>query len=467
MLFNSFQFAFFLLLLLIAYQRTAPGRRNRVLLVASLVFYSMWVPQYLLLLLADLGVNYLLLRGMVRSPRPGKYLLAACVLSLGVLGYYKYAGFFAAQVNGLLGRFAFATLPVPEIFLPLGISFFTFQMMALTIDIYRGELEPVESFREYVLFIMFFPQLIAGPILRGRQFLPQLRRGGVQTAERTHRGVWLVIGGLVKKVILADALLAPYANRVFGSPGFASAPEHLIAIYSFAFQIYFDFSGYTDIARGIGLLLGFELPLNFKEPYLSRNPVEFWRRWHITLSTWLRDYLYIPLGGNRAGRGRTYVNLMLTMLLGGLWHGAGWNFVIWGGLHGLLLAVHRRFRQTTAAIDERVRWRDVPSIILLFHAVCFLWIFFRAATFGDAVAIIQKLAGGDYTRVWPVFQMGVVLLCAVLHCLERPVRLNLSKILTVFEGVWGAAAEGVLAGAIAGLVVLLGGAGGEFIYFQF
>lgn len=420
MLFNSFQFAFFLAIALLAYQCASQRRRNLLLLIASLVFYSMWVPEYLLLLLADLMVNYLLLRAMIASRRPGKYLVASCVVSLGVLGYYKYAGFFISQVNGLLATLTPITLPVPEIFLPLGISFFTFQMMALTIDVYRGELEPVESFWEYVLFIMFFPQLIAGPILRGGQFLPQLRRGGIQTWERAHRGIWLIVGGLVKKVIFADALLAPYANRVFGSPGFASAPEHLIGIYSFAFQIYFDFSGYTDIARGIGLLMGFELPLNFKEPYLSRNPVEFWRRWHITLSTWLRDYLYIPLGGNRRGARRTYLNLMLTMLLGGLWHGAGWNFVIWGGFHGLLLALHRLWRHEPAVVDERVRWKDLPRMVLVFHAVCFLWIFFRAATFGDAVAIIGKLLSDDYTRVWPVFQSGVILLCALLHFSSAP-----------------------------------------------
>ncbi len=312
--------------------------------------------------------------------------------------------------------------------------------------------------------------MIAGPILRGSEFLPQLARGGIFERERTRRGIWLIASGVLKKVIIADFLLAPIVDEVFAYPGVSSAPVHLIALYSFAFQIYFDFSGYTDIARGIACLLGFELPLNFREPYLSRNPAEFWRRWHITLSSWLRDYLYITLGGNRKGPLRNYANLMITMLLGGLWHGAGWNFVIWGGLHGFLLVSHKfagalglRRRDP----ESKLSLRDVPSIVLNFHAVCFIWIFFRATTFADALQFMDGLFSLDYTASWPVLPLAVVLLCGGLHAVERTARLRAASLRASLEGGWGGVLEGAALGVIAALAVAAAGAGGEFIYFQF
>jgi D-alanyl-lipoteichoic acid acyltransferase DltB (MBOAT superfamily) len=351
--------------------------------------------------------------------------------------------------------------------LPLGISFFTFQMMALVIDVYRKQLEPVRSFREYALFVAFFPQLIAGPILRGRQLLPQLRRGGVRTAERDRRAIWLLASGLAKKAVLADFLLAPFVDRVFAEGYAGSAASHLVGVYSFAFQIYFDFSGYTDMARGLALLLGFELPLNFREPYLSRNPREFWRRWHITLSRWLRDYLYIPLGGNRRGRARSLANLSVTMLLGGLWHGAAWTFVIWGGFHGALLALHRWLGRPQRADERPLAWRDVPSILLTFHAVCLLWVFFRAPSFDAALGYLERLSSADYATGWPLAQLAVVASCAGLHVAERFARTHLEAIRRWLDAPWGGAVEGALVGGVAALAIVAGGAGGEFIYFQF
>jgi alginate O-acetyltransferase complex protein AlgI len=467
MLFNSYGFVLFFVATLTAYRTLSPTHRNTLLLSASLIFYFLWIPQYLILLLLDAGINYALLRTMVRGRQPRTSMIASVVVSLTVLAYYKYAAFVLSSLNPMLQRFSGTELQVPEILLPLGISFFTFQMMALTIDTYRGQAEPVTSFREYLLFISFFPQLIAGPILRGWQFLPQLRRGGRPTRERSRRAAWLIASGIAKKILLADTLLAPFVDRVFQFPGYASAPMHLVAMYSFAFQIYCDFSGYTDIARGLGLLLGFELPKNFTEPYLSRSPTEFWRRWHITLSRWLRDYLYIPLGGNRRGKVRTDANLLITMLLGGLWHGAGWTFVIWGGVHGVLLMVQRLFRRGSVEEDAPLRLRDVPNILVMFTVAAALFVVFRAPTLGDALAFLERLLTGSYRAPWPVLQTSIVALCMVLHGLERAVRFRLPVIRARLDGAWGGAAEGLALGAIAGLAAIFGGGGAEFIYFQF
>jgi D-alanyl-lipoteichoic acid acyltransferase DltB (MBOAT superfamily) len=355
------------------------------------------------------------------------------------------------------------------VLLPLGLSFYSFQILALQIDACRGHAPAPPSLARYALFVAFFPQLVAGPILRGGEFLPQLERGGQIDAERTRRGLWLLAAGVVKKVILGDYLLAPFVDDVYAHPGVAPAPVQLLATYSFAFQIYFDFSGYTDMARGMACLLGFELPLNFREPYLSRSPAEFWRRWHMTLSRWLRDYLYIPLGGNRLGPSRTRRNLLLTMLLGGLWHGAGWTFLVWGGLHGLLLVAHRRlYRGAREAVERPLALRDAPRVVLLFHAVCLLWVFFRAPDLGAALAVLARLFGGSYAVDWPLLPALWVALCAALHGLERWGRPRLPGLRAALgEGALGGLLEGLALGAVAALALAASGVGAEFIYFQF
>ncbi len=468
MLFATFQFAVFFLLVLVVYRLLPARRRNGWLLGASLLFYFLWIPAYLLLLLADLVVNYALMRAMLRSSRPRVPLVASICVSLGLLAFFKYAAFVVESVTPLSAAWLGVVPPVPEVLLPLGISFYTFQIVALQVDVYRGEAEPPPTLARFALFVSFFPQLVAGPILRGREFLPQLERGGRFAADRTRRGLWLLASGLLKKVVLGDFLLAPFVDPVFAEPGVAPAPVQLLAVYGFAFQIYFDFSGYTDMARGMACLLGFELPLNFREPYLSRNPAEFWRRWHMTLSRWLRDYLYVPLGGNRRGPSRTRLNLLLTMLLGGLWHGAAWGFVIWGGLHGLLLVVHRSLGGPRRGEDAPLRARDAPRIALCFHAVCLLWVFFRADTPAAALAILERLFTGSYATPWPVLPALVVLLCAVLHGVERGLRPRLPRIRAAQGGgALGGALEGAALGVIAALAVAASGVGAEFIYFQF
>ncbi len=468
MLFNTLPFFVFFVVVLASYRLAPREYRNAVLLAASLVFYTLWLPAYILLLLGDVAVNWLLLQRMVRSQRPRVYLVASIVFTLGVLGFFKYATMAITTVAPVLdGLFGFEP-PVPEIFLPLGISFYSFQLLALTIDTYRGHVEPPDRFARYLLFISFFPQLIAGPILRGHEFLPQLERGGEPSFERTRRGLWLIGTGLLKKVVMADFLLSGFVDESFGPDLVSSTPFLLIGLYSFAFQIYFDFSGYTDMARGMALLMGFELPLNFKEPYLARNPSEFWRRWHITLSRWLQDYLYVPLGGNRGGTFLTYRNLALTMLLGGLWHGASWNFVVWGGLHGAILIVHRRFGKP--ALPERAPygWRDALKSFVLFQVVCLIWVFFRAETFGGALDYIRLMFTSGNTIGWPVFQTGVVVLCVVLHFVERALRLRAPAMRARLDR-WpaGGALEGLAFGLVLGVAIMVAGAGGEFIYFQF
>ncbi len=468
MLFNSVQFAAFFLLVWVGARMLPARTRAPWLLGASLVFYALWVPVYLALLGVTVLVNYGLLRIMVRSVRPKLPLAASIVFTLGLLAVFKYAAFIVSSALPVLRWSIGWEPPIPEFFLPLGISFYSFQMIALSVDTYQRRMEPVSTLRRYALFVCFFPQLIAGPIVRGHELLPQLERGAVTTSARTQRGLWLLASGLVKKVLLADYLLAPFVDTVFQHPGLASAPYKLLAVYSFAFQIYFDFSGYTDLARGCGLLLGFELPFNFKEPYLSRNPTEFWRRWHMTLSSWLRDYLYIPLGGNRQGRARTGVNVILTMLLGGLWHGASWTFVIWGGLHGVMLMAHRILTRRRRLSEDAFTGGDWLRALLLFHAVCVLWIFFRAPTLEIAWSFLGGIFGGNYLVDWPVFRVASVFLCVFLHVLERWARQRAPGWQRVAaQAWWGPAAEGLALGTIAGLALMASGGTDVFIYFQF
>jgi alginate O-acetyltransferase complex protein AlgI len=467
MLFNTPQFAVFLALVLALHYGLPRRFRASVLLGASLLFYSVWVPVYLLLLAAEIGVNYALLRGMLRSHRPRLFLIASCVFTLGLLAWFKYAAMIVQSVLPVFGGTGWG-FTAPEIFLPLGISFYSFQILSLTIDAYRGNLDEAPPLRRYALFVCFFPQLIAGPIVRGFQFLPQLERGGEPTLDRTRRGLWLIAVGLAKKVIVADFLLSPFVDMVFAPDAPSISSFHLIAMYSFAFQIYFDFSGYTNIARGLALLFGFELPTNFLEPYLSRDPSEFWRRWHITLSRWLSDYLYIPLGGNRAGTSRTYLNLMVTMLLGGLWHGASWNFVIWGGLHGLLLVGHRLIRRTGQDPERRLSALDIPKIFVLFNITCLIWVFFRAQTFELALDFYSVLFHWDSEAGWPYAQVLIVMLCGGLHFVERSLRLKLPGLRQRLGSArFGSLFEGALFGALLGVAIMVSGAGGEFIYFQF
>jgi D-alanyl-lipoteichoic acid acyltransferase DltB (MBOAT superfamily) len=467
MLFNTIQFAIFLALVLALHRLIPRSARNPLLLGASLLFYTLWIPAYLPLLVIDILVNWALVRAMARSERPRLFLALSIVFTIGLLAYFKYAAMIVTTLLPVLEWGSGHPVAAPDILLPLGISFYSFQIVAFSVDCYwRRETQP-PSLGRYALFIAFFPQLIAGPIVRGSQFLPQLDGPARSTPEQVRRGLWLLASGIAKKVVVADFLIAPFVDQVFAEPGVASAPFHWVAAWSFCFQVYFDFSGYTDMGRGMALLLGFELPMNFTEPYLSRNPTEFWRRWHITLSRWLGDYLFIPLGGASHGNTRTYLNLVFTMLLGGLWHGAGWNFVIWGGIHGALLALHWRFGDRER-LGRPLAWDDAWRILLHFNVYALVFVFFRSGTFSDALAFFGGLATGGAASGWPVMQCGILLLCVASHGLERFLRPRLPALhAACARSGAGPALEGLALGALLALALMVSGAGGEFIYFQF
>ena len=391
MLFNSFAFwAFFAAVAVLAYG--GPARWSKAVLVAaSFVFYGLWNPLLVLLLAGCVAFNYLAGLAIGRDPAaPSRgWMRVAVVANLGVLGFFKYTGFLAGTASDLLhvAPPAWAT----QILLPVAISFYTFEAISYQVDIYRGELAPRRNLVDFALFICFFPHLIAGPIIRPTQFFPQLAGRAVPSGEDVAWGVLQVVKGLIKKTVFADHF-ALVANAYFGaSTGQADALSAWTGVLAFSMQIYFDFSGYTDVARGCARLLGYHFPPNFERPYLARDIAAFWRRWHISLSTWLRDYLYIPLGGSRHGAARTYANLLITMGLGGLWHGASWNFVIWGLYHGALLALHRAWRGWRGAPGASSRTCHAAAVAGTFLLVTIGWVPFRAPDFATTWAVLNDL----------------------------------------------------------------------------
>ncbi len=374
--------------------------------------------------------------------KQGFFLILSLIVNLGMLAIFKYTNFFIENINLFLDR----PIGLTHIALPVGISFFTFQTMSYTIDIFRKKLQPVNNPLDFAFYVSFFPQLVAGPIVRASEFIPQIRADIKVSKEDISKGIMLITIGLFKKAVISDYISTTFVDQVFEVPTIHTGFENLLAVYGYALQIFCDFSGYSDMAIGIGLLLGYRLPLNFNAPYQSTSIQEFWRRWHISLSSWLRDYLYISLGGNRGGKVKTYVNLIITMLLGGLWHGASWLFIIWGALHGIALAFDRMLKDTGTylrrrmldVLDARAARRGVSrsykferstfylilsvishilGVLLTFHFVCFCWIFFRATSLEQAFAILEQIANNFHAEVaWqvltnPANQWTWVLMC--------------------------------------------------------
>lgn len=462
MLFNSLAFCGFLFCVYALYF-SLPRWQLTTLLLSGLLFYGWWNPPYLLLFLFTVGLDFVV--GAKAAPGAGPYrktwLVASVVANLAILGTFKYYGFFMRTTAELLGGLNIAwTPPAFTWLLPMGISFYTFQSMAYTIDCYRGTCEPVKRFDRFLLFVSFFPHLVAGPIMRPENLVPQFRQGVRMRADWFAVGIVQIARGYAKKLFIADGL-APYVSRVFAHPEQFDQAQLLVAVYAFAVQIYCDFSGYSDIAIGLGRTLGYTIPINFLHPYQALSITEFWRRWHISLSSWLRDYLYVPLGGNRLGTGRTYVNLMLTMLLGGLWHGAASNFIIWGGIHGGLLAIERWFGVAPTPNTNIPLWQAWLRRIVVFHLVCVAWVFFRAETFGAATTILSGIAfgagGGGPLSTMVVAWIGLFGACHEvsrrldwLKMAQRPLVLGLSLLL--------------LAVAV---LVMFRRIPSEFIYFQF
>ena len=408
----------------------ARARRIRLLFLvgASYVFYAHWDYRFLPLIWGSSTIDWLLGRAIGNSRDPLRrklWLVGTVVVNLGVLGFFKYFNFGIENAQALAEALGLhLSVTALRIALPVGISFFTFESMSYVIDVYRRQLEPHESYLEYLGFVAFFPHLVAGPIIRPRDLLPQLAGPARVDPDEMTDGLYLIATGLLKKVAIGDTLAINLVDRVFDAPLQFSGLENYLAIVAYALQIYCDFSGYTDIAIGSAQLLGIRFPSNFNAPYQATNIADFWHRWHISLSSWLRDYLYISLGGNRKGSARTYVNLALTMILGGLWHGANWTFVVWGGIHGAALGFTRaveRWRGKRPALAERHWALRLVSILITFHLVCVAWIFFRAETFGKAALMFSRIASGTaYHPNLPPLVLGTIATGLLLHFI--PVR---------------------------------------------
>ncbi|NDQ56000.1 MAG: MBOAT family protein [Acidipila sp.] len=486
MLFDTPIYFLFLIFVVSLYWRMGWRKQNLFLLVASYFFYGWWDWRFLFLIITSTVVDFYVAKWISASTNPvhRKALLTfSLVLNFTFLGFFKYFDFFLDSFSNFLDVVGVHNIPhsLLRIILPPGISFYTFQEVAYIVDVYFGKLEAADSLLDYALFIGLFPHLIAGPIQRPSHLLPQVQKPRHFDAATFLDGCMLILSGLFRKCVIADncALLA---NAYFENRSSADLVGTLIGVYAFAWQIYGDFSGYSDIARGSAQLMGFHFMVNFRQPYLATSLQDFWRRWHISLSTWLRDYLYIPLGGNRLGERRTYANLMATMLLGGLWHGANFTFVIWGGIHGGWLSLERFFQSTQQRIF-RLNSRQLPpsadlnapakpwaiSVWLqrafIFHIVCFSWIFFRARSLGDAFSILRNL--GKFVWIPEYGTAGLFLGCLILLMLLLDLRLE-----TKNEEYFGASMPEYPRVAVGLTLVLLtvlfaAGQANAFIYFQF
>ena len=447
MLFNSYIFWVFFGIVYLLYRGLGFRGQNRMLLVASYVFYGFWDYRFLALMFVTSVIDFYIgisidAAGLPPPHRmkPGaaapiapateaeirgnavrrRWMLLSVAMNLGLLGFFKYFNFFSENAQALLLALGFNVTPwTLSIILPVGISFYTFQEMSYIIDIYRGDLKPARNFVDFALFISFFPHLVAGPIQHSTWLLPQIQNPRPRNESQFAEGLYHVILGLFKKVVIDDNMASIADAVFFSNPAKLTGPECLIGVYAFAFQIYGDFSGYSSIAQGIAKWLGFDFMDNFKMPYFAVSPSDFWQRWHIGLSTWLRDYLYIPLGGNRGGGWKTYRNLMLTMLLGGLWHGAAWTFVAWGLFHGLLLCGYRLFEQPAPKKNpelpakpitelQKPLWMRLALMCLMFHFVCLGWLFFRADSMGQAWTMAARMLT-DFT-VTPLVKSSLAMI---------------------------------------------------------
>lgn len=472
MVFSStlFLFYFFPAFLLCYY--LAPARlKNFVALTASLLFYAWGGLHFLALFIGSVVLNFLLIRLMDAAVGWQKriYLIVSIILNVGMLFYFKYANFFLENFEAVQTALGGLPLSWEKVVLPIGISFFTFEKLTYSIDVYRGVNRPLRSFWDFMLYIMLFPKMIAGPIVRFHEIADQLQdRSAFNTVDHKLAGLFRFVVGLAKKVLLANTL-GQEADRIFAlDPTELSAALAWLGAVAYTFQIYFDFSGYSDMAIGIGRMIGFQFPENFNNPYISRNITEFWQRWHITLGRWMRDYLYIPLGGNRVKPARLYLNLCIVFLLSGFWHGAAWNFIVWGAFHGFFLIIDRLF---WLRISRRL---GVLSAVPTFVVVVVGWVLFRAESLGSATAYLQQMASGSWQQ-WPAIspEVGLTLLLATLFsfaaALPRVERWEVSMFTVRPYRLRQAAGLSLLTGLLFVLSVsyLLGSTFNPFIYFRF
>ncbi|MDF2178869.1 MBOAT family protein [Aliiglaciecola sp. CAU 1673] len=474
MLFNSLSFVVFFAIVLALHYAPLSWRTKKInLLIASYLFYAAWNPPFVILLWISTLVDWHVARWIFEADTQKKkrmFLVLSLVTNLGILGYFKYGEFLLQNWVSLMASVG-VTYEVPEwsIILPVGISFYTFQTMAYSLDMYLGRARPAQSFLDFSLFVTFFPQLVAGPIVRPGHLIPQFATPHLATLKQFGWGLALVILGLFQKVIIADSFLAPAAEAVFEAEKQVSMLDAWLGTIAFAGQIFSDFAGYSTTAIGVALCLGFSLPTNFRFPYAAAGFSDFWRRWHISLSTWLRDYLYIPLGGNRIGHLRTYVNLMLTMLLGGLWHGASWNFVVWGGLHGLFLGIERFIRGRW----ENVAWAGHTGVqilmaLLTFAAINITWVFFRARDFEVSSRMLQSMFGlaptDAATPLPTLYIIEVVVIMTLLLCAHWRMRNNSLEEVVARIPAWLLT---LMLSVMVLAIVISQGSNNAFIYFQF
>ena len=468
MIFPTIQFAIFFVVVLTAswLLQPYPRRWKIFMLCASYFFYGSWDWRFLGLLAFTTVVDHTVGGAIHRTEDPvhrRRLLILGVVVSLGVVAYFKYYDFFASSLVNLFRPLGIdLPLPILNMILPVGISFFTFQSLSYTIDIYRRKLEPVPLL-DFAVFVSFFPHLVAGPIVRGSEFLPQLKERHDPRRVQGAAAFALIAAGLFKKVVVANTLATSLVDPVFASPQNFSAAEVLIGIYAYAVQIFADFSGYTDMAIGVALLLGFRFPQNFDRPYTATSLQDFWRRWHMTLSRFLRDYLYVPLGGNRQGRAATYRNLMITMVIGGLWHGAAWTFVLWGALHGIGLSIERWWGEQRPKTEAGASGRWLPRVVT-FHVVCLGWVLFRSDSVATAGTVLSRLAEwGPAPAVTPAL---IALVVGGLASQYLPTDYRL-RMRVAFSQLRPLAIAAILGGTLL-VVDALGPEGvAPFIYFQF
>jgi D-alanyl-lipoteichoic acid acyltransferase DltB (MBOAT superfamily) len=477
MLFNSGHFLLWFFVFLGIYSIIYKKVVARLIFVISfsLFFYYKASEWYVLVLISTITLDFFL--GYViyklKNNRWRTFTLICSIsINLGLLAYFKYTGFLFDVASDVLNLFTGKSIEKPirfiDIYLPIGISFYTFQSLSYIIDIYRKKLTPPKSFLDYLFYMTFFPHLVAGPIVRAKDFLPQVRESIIISNLRFREAWYLIAKGLIKKVIFAD-FLSRYVDLVFAIGAEYKGFDNLMGMYAYAMQIYCDFSGYTDMAIGIGLLMGYRLGINFKEPYKATSITDFWRRWHISLSNWLRDYLYISLGGNRKGKTRQYLNLMITMLLGGLWHGASWQFVVWGGVHGLALALHKLVENRFGGL-KTTRLSVFFNQLITFHLVAILWVFFRAQSFDDAFGLLQGISefqSWAYIEVFIAKRWDFMLILSIAYVLIwLPTRVKSLAMYAYFKSPLLLKAAFLF--AIVVLMLQLKEAGVQpFIYFQF
>jgi D-alanyl-lipoteichoic acid acyltransferase DltB (MBOAT superfamily) len=472
-LFNSLTFiVFFVLVLALHNAPLSWSTKKTNLLIASYLFYAAWNPPFVILLWISTVIDWHVAKRLfVEKARSRRRMLLAVsvVVNLGLLGYFKYGGFLLENFVTLAAAAGIEyQAPDWSIVLPVGISFYTFQTMAYSLDVYLRRAEPSKSFKDFALFVTFFPQLVAGPIVRPTHLLPQFAVPRVATSKQLCWGLGLMTIGLFQKIVVADGMLAPAADAVFGAEEMLHPLDAWLGTLAFSGQIFSDFAGYSTTAIGVALTLGFGLPDNFRFPYAAIGFSDFWRRWHISLSSWLRDYLYVPLGGNRKGNLRTYANLMTTMLLGGLWHGASWTFVVWGGLHGLYLAVERWLKER---VGDKALWSMLPAQIFLAVLTYFLvnitWVFFRAADFNTAwrmiVTMLTFVTDGEKVLITPHIVQVVVAIGIMLVVHWRMRDRELDEVISRMPA-W---LIGLIWGIMLTLIIITQGGSDAFIYFQF